>query len=97
MIIHSIYKSLFTPIIIILLSGSLFLLGLYPDVSTILGGIALFLIGMEYMESGFKAFSGGLLEKVLENFTNNTPKAIGTGFFTTAIVQSSSLISIIVI
>jgi phosphate:Na+ symporter len=52
---------------------------------------------MEYMESGFKAFSGGLLEKVLENFTNNTPKAIGTGFFTTAIVQSSSLISIIVI
>ena len=97
MLVHSVYKSLFTPIIILLLLGSLFLLGHYPDVSTILGGIALFLTGMEYMESGFKAFSGGLLEKVLENFTNNTPKAIGTGFFTTAILQSSSLISIIVI
>ena len=97
MIVHNIYKNLFTLIIVILLSGSLFLLGLYPDISTILGGIALFLIGMEYMERGFKAFSGGLLEEVLGNFTNNTPKAIGTGFFTTAIVQSSSLISIIVI
>jgi phosphate:Na+ symporter len=63
----------------------------------ILGGIALFLIGMEYMEGGFKAFSGGLLERVLEKSTNNTPKAITTGFLATALVQSSSLISIIVI
>ena len=91
------YKSLFAPIIILLLLGALFLLGLYPDISMILGGIALFLIGMEYMEGGFKAFSGGLLENILEKFTNNTPKAITTGFLATAIVQSSSLISIIVI
>ena len=97
MLIHSVYKSLFAPIIILLLLGALFLLGLYPNISTILGGIALFLIGMEYMESGFKAFSGSLLESVLEKFTNNTPKAITTGFLATAIVQSSSLISIIVI
>ncbi len=91
------YKNLFAPIIVLLLLGALFLLGLYPDVSMILGGVALFLIGMEYMEGGFKAFSGGLLERVLERSTNNTPKAIATGFFTTAITQSSSLISIIVI
>lgn len=91
------YKSLFVPIVILLLWGALFLLGLYPDISTILGGIALFLIGMEYMEAGFKAFSGGLLEKVLEKSTNNTPKAIVTGFLSTAIAQSSSLISIIMI
>ena len=91
------YKSFLSPIIILLLLGALFLLGLYPDISTILGGIALFLLGMEYMESGFKAFSGGLLERVLEKSTNNTPKAITAGFLATAIVQSSSLISIIVI
>ncbi|MEA3433781.1 MAG: Na/Pi symporter [Campylobacterota bacterium] len=97
MFTHSIYRSFFAPIIILLLLGALFLLGLYPNISTILGGIALFLIGMEYMEGGFKAFSGGLLESVLEKFTNNTPKAITTGFLATAIVQSSSLISIIVI
>lgn len=93
----SLYSKLLTPIITALLLGALILLGSYPDISTILGGIALFLMGMEYMENGFKAFSGGILERVLERFTNNTPKAIATGFFTTAIVQSSSLISIIVI
>ena len=93
----SLYSRLLTPIITALLLGALVLLGTYPDISTILGGIALFLMGMEYMENGFKAFSGGILEKVLEKFTNNTPKAIATGFFSTAIVQSSSLISIIVI
>ena len=97
MLISNSYKSFFAPIIILLLLIALFLLGLYPDISMILGGIALFLIGMEYMEGGFKAFSGGLLEKVLEKSTNNTPKAITTGFLATAIVQSSSLISIIVI
>ena len=97
MITNSLYNRLLTPIIVVLLLGALALLGLHPDVSTILGGIALFLIGMEYMEGGFKAFSGGVLEKVLERFTNNTPKAIATGFLATAIVQSSSLISIIVI
>ena len=91
------YRSFFAPIIIFLLAGTMFLLGRYPNIGTILGGIALFLIGMEYMESGFKAFSGSLLEKVLERFTNTTPKAIATGFIVTAIVQSSSLISIIVI
>jgi len=97
MLLPNSYKSLFAPIIVLLLLGSMFLLGLYPDISMILGGIALFLIGMEYMEGGFKAFSGGLLESVLEKSTNNTPRAISTGFLATAIVQSSSLISIIVI
>ena len=93
----NIYKNFLTPIIIVILFGALFLLKLYPNISTILGGVALFLIGMEYLENGFKAFSGSLLEKVLEQSTNNTPKAITTGFLATAIIQSSSLISIIVI
>ena len=67
------------------------------DAKTIIAGIAIFLIGMVFMEDGFKLFSGGILEKVLERSTNTVPKAIGTGFFATAVVQSSSLISIIVI
>ena len=67
------------------------------DAKTIIAGIAIFLIGMVFMEDGFKLFSGGVLEKVLEKSTSTVPKAIGTGFIATAIVQSSSLISIIVI
>jgi phosphate:Na+ symporter len=67
------------------------------DAKTIIAGIAIFLIGMHYMENGFKIFSGGALETILENFTRTTPKAIGTGFLATAVVQSSSLVSVIII
>lgn len=67
------------------------------NVKIILSGIAIFLIGMYFMENGFKLFSGGVLEKVLQRFTNNLFKSITTGFLATSIVQSSSLISVIVI
>ena len=93
----NIYKMIFVPIVILLLAVALFLLNSYPNVSTILGGVALFLIGMEYMEAGFKAFSSGAFEYILQKSIDNTPKAIFMGFITTAIVQSSSLISIITI
>lgn len=55
------------------------------------------MIGMHFMEDGFKLFSGGTLEKILEKFTSTNLKSIITGFVTTSIVQSSSLISVIVI
>ncbi|MCK5648414.1 MAG: Na/Pi cotransporter family protein, partial [Gammaproteobacteria bacterium] len=67
------------------------------NAKTIIAGIAIFLIGMHYMENGFKLFSGGVLENILQRFTNTTPRAIGTGFISTSIVQSSSLVSVIVI
>jgi phosphate:Na+ symporter len=67
------------------------------NAKTIIAGIAIFLIGMHYMENGFKLFSGGALEAILEKFTSTTPKAIGTGFLATAVVQSSSLVSVIII
>jgi len=67
------------------------------DARTIIAGVAIFLIGMHYMENGFKLFSGGALEQFLEKFTSTTPRAIGTGFLATAVAQSSSLVSVIII
>ncbi|RXJ86708.1 Na/Pi cotransporter family protein [Arcobacter sp. CECT 8985] len=67
------------------------------NIKIIFSGIAIFLVGMYFMENGFKLFSGGVLEKVLANFTSNIFKSITTGFVTTTLVQSSSLISVIVI
>lgn len=67
------------------------------NVTIIIAGIAIFLIGMIFMEEGFKLFSGGILERVLQNTTNTLPKAIGTGIISTSIVQSSSLITVIII
>lgn len=74
-----------------------YLLFFSNDSKLIIAGIAIFLIGMVFMEDGFKLFSGGTIEKVLEKTTSSVPKAIGTGFIATAVVQSSSLLTIIVI
>ncbi len=67
------------------------------DTKVIIFGIAVFLIGMFFMEDGFKIFSGGYLENILKNSTSTLFKSISTGVISTSIIQSSSLISIIVI
>ena len=79
------------------LLGVAYLLFASHDAKIIVAGIAIFLIGMVFMEDGFKLFSGGVLEKFLQISTSNVPKAIGTGFIVTAIIQSSSLLTVIVI
>ena len=63
----------------------------------VVAGICIFVIGMNFMEDGFKLFSGGLLEKVIAKSTNSIPKSITLGVIATATLQSSSLIAIIVI
>lgn len=67
------------------------------NIKIIFAGIAIFLIGMHFMESGFKFFSDGVLEKILEKITSTNFKSVITGFISTTMVQSSSLISVIVI
>ncbi len=67
------------------------------NMKTIFAGIAIFIIGMKFMEVGFKLFSGNNLKNFLEKSTNTLLKSIFTGFFATTLVQSSSLISIIII
>ncbi len=74
-----------------------YVLFISSDAKMIIAGVAVFLIGMVFMEDGFKLFSGGMLENVLKKSTSSVPRAIGTGFLATALVQSSSLISIIII
>lgn len=85
-----------TLIILLLLITAFYVIS-EDNIKIILSGIAIFLIGMHFMEDGFKLFSGGTLEKILEKFTSTKLRALTTGFITTSIVQSSSLISVIVI
>jgi phosphate:Na+ symporter len=88
------FKNIFKPLLFLFFA---YFIVNSEDAKMIIAGIAIFMLGMHFMEDGFKLFSGGVLEKILENSTNTLPKAIGTGFIATAIVQSSSLISVIVI
>lgn len=68
-----------------------------PNFKEIAAGVAIFLFGMLSLEEGFKAFSGGTLEKILQKSTDKLYKSIGFGFTATAIMQSSSLVSVLTI
>jgi phosphate:Na+ symporter len=81
-------------ILLILLS---YLLYSNEDSKYIVAGVAIFLVGMNFMEDGFKLFSDGILEKLISISTNTIPKSVVFGVISTAILQSSSLIAIIVI
>jgi len=67
------------------------------DATQIASWVAIFLVWMVFMEDWFKLFSGGTLERLIAKSTNTLFKAISTWFFSTTIVQSSSLISVILI
>ncbi len=49
------------------------------------------------LEEGFRAFSGGTLEKILQKSTDKLYKSIGFGVISTTIMQSSSLVSVLTI
>lgn len=68
-----------------------------PNFKEIAAGVAIFLFGMLFLESGFKAFTGGVLEKLLQRTTSGLSKSIGFGVLTTTVMQSSSLVSVITI
>ena len=68
-----------------------------PDFKQIAAGVSIFLFGMLFLEEGFKAFSGGVLERLLRKTTSSTWKALSFGVVSTSIMQSSSLVSVITI
>ena len=68
-----------------------------PDFKEIAAGVAIFLFGMISLEEGFKAFSGGTLEKILKKSTDKLYKSLGFGIITTTFMQSSSLVSVLTI
>lgn len=49
------------------------------SVLTMVGGLALFLYGMQVMGDGLAKVSGGKLERILENLTSNPIKAVLLG------------------
>ena len=84
-------------IIFICLSILAFVVVKYQSFTVVLSGIAIFIIGMFFMQDGFKQLSGGLLEKLLQRFTSNSFYAISTGFVATSIVQSSTITTLLTI
>lgn len=67
------------------------------SILTLVGGLALFLYGMNVMGDGLAKVSGGKMERILETLTSNPLKAVGLGAAVTAVIQSSSATTVMVV
>lgn len=67
------------------------------DLAALLGGLGLFLYGMKVMGDGMAKVTGGRLERVLENVAASPLKAVLTGTLVTALLQSSSAVTVMVV
>lgn len=64
---------------------------------TLLGGVALFLFGMSLMGDGLKKVAGNKLELILYRLTNTPLKGVLLGAAVTAVIQSSSATTVMVV
>ncbi len=94
-------------VLVLLLPGTLFASEEVVSVETdiawgmllmkLFGGLALFLYGMDQMANGLKSAAGSKLKVVIQKFTSNRFKSAFTGAFMTAILQSSSITTVLVV
>ncbi|MHC4846585.1 MAG: Na/Pi cotransporter family protein, partial [Planctomycetota bacterium] len=61
------------------------------------GGLALFLYGMDKMSDALKAVAGDRMRQILARLTSNRFMGVITGAFTTAVIQSSSVTTVLVV
>jgi phosphate:Na+ symporter len=66
-------------------------------ISGLIGGLALFLFGMEMMSEGLKKTAGSKMRNILSTITNNRLLAVGVGTFITMIIQSSSATTVMLV
>lgn len=85
----------------IVLVAVLILLGIAlwfsPDFKVVAFGVAILLFGMMMLEEGFRAFAKGRMLSIIQNATNKLYKSISLGTVLTALIQSSSLLTVIAI
>lgn len=67
------------------------------DLLQFIGGLALFLYGMSYMGTALEKLSGGRLENMLEKMTSNRFKGLLLGMGVTAVIQSSSAVTVMAV
>ena len=66
------------------------------DILILLGGLALFLYGMQMMSNGLEMAAGNKMKRILEKLTANRIKGVVAGAVITAVIQSSSATTVMV-
>ena len=64
---------------------------------TVFGGLGLFLLGMKHLSEGLQATAGGGLRKFMAHATSHRLVGVGAGIVSTMIVQSSSIITVMLV
>ena len=67
------------------------------EVLQLLGGLALFLYGMQMMSTGLETAAGNKMKTILEKLTSNRFKGVIAGAIITAVIQSSSATTVMVV
>lgn len=67
------------------------------DILLLLGGLALFLYGMQMMGNGLETAAGNKMKSILEKLTSNRIKGVVVGAAITAVIQSSSATTVMVV
>lgn len=73
----------------------IYALSVNEQLGKLCSGVAILLFGMLFLGDGFKAFSGGFLEKTLTNSTRTPLRSVIFGTIVTTLMQSSSLVSVL--
>ena len=66
-------------------------------VLTVLGGLGVFLLGMKHLSEGLQAAAGQSLRRIMAMATSNRFAGIGTGVVSTMLVQSSSIVTVMLV
>ena len=69
----------------------------YTIILALMGGLGLFLYGMKLMSDGLEKAAGAKLRRILEIFTTNRLTGMLVGIFFTAVIQSSSAATVMVV
>ena len=69
----------------------------FTDILQLLGALGLFLFGMKVMSDGLTELAGNRMRSILATMTSNRLKGVLTGFTITAVIQSSSATTLMVV
>ena len=69
----------------------------FTDILQLLGALGLFLFGMKVMSDSLMSLAGDKMRSILASMTSNRFFAVSTGFLITAVIQSSSATTLMVV
>ena len=64
---------------------------------TVAGGLGVFLLGMKHLSEGLQAVAGSELRRFMSLATTHRVAGVGTGIVSTVLVQSSSIITVMLV